>query len=90
MVGPDDLSKEMKNMIAFDLPGRYPITSADGYKYIFIMYDLDSENIKPIAMKSRETDEMIRCYEEGYTFFKQAGFIAELVRMDNELSKRLI
>ena len=66
IIGPED--DGMKNMIAMDLPGRFPKTSASGNKYIFIMYDCNSDYIKTIAMKSRETDEMIRCYGECYEY----------------------
>ena len=41
-------------------------------------------------MKSRETSEMIRCYGECYEFFKVAGFTAQVLRLDNEISKELI
>ena len=50
VVAPDNKT----NTIAFDLPGRYPITSTAGDKYVFIMYDLDSNYIKPILMKSHD------------------------------------
>ena len=81
---------ELKNTVATDLPGRFPVTSATGSKYIFIMYDCDGNYIKPLAMKSRETDEMIRCYEECYEHYNKSGFKARLIKMDNEVSKRMI
>ena len=34
---------DMKNLIAMDLPGRFPTTSASGNKYIFVMVDYDSD-----------------------------------------------
>lgn len=73
-----------------DLPGHYPITSLDGNKNIFIMYDTDSKYIKPLAMTSRETNEILRCFKECYDYFKKANFTARLLRLDNEVSKRLI
>ena len=73
-----------------DLPGRYPITSASGYKYIFIMLDCDSNYVKGCAMKSRETNKMIRCYTECYEYYKNAGFTARLLCLDNEVSKQLV
>ena len=54
------------------------------------MYDCDSNYIKGIAMKTRETSEMVRCYTECYDFFKAVGFTARLLRLDNEVSRRLI
>ena len=32
---------ELKVIISIDLPGRFPITSARGNSYIFLMYDFD-------------------------------------------------
>ena len=59
VIDTEDLKKELKNQIGQDLCGRYPITSSSGNKYIYIMYDTDSNYIKPMAMTSRETDEII-------------------------------
>lgn len=87
---PNNMSEDMQNMVAMDLPGRMPVTSATGYKYIFIMLDCDSNYVKGCPMKSRETDEMIRCYSECYNYYKNAGFTAWLLRLDNEVSKNLI
>lgn len=80
----------ISNTTSMDLPGQYPVTSSVGHKYIFIMYDLDSNFIKPVAMKLRETNEMLRCFEECYAHFKAAGFVAQLIKTNNEVSKRLI
>ena len=33
---------------------------------------------------------MIRCYSECYTYYKKSGFTAKLLKLDNEVSKRLI
>ena len=38
IVDTNEMDETMKNMVAMDLPGRFPITSASGHKYIFIMY----------------------------------------------------
>ena len=81
---------DMKNMLAMDLPGRYPITSASGNKYVFIMLDCDTNYIRAIPMKSRETGEMIRCYTACYDYFKSRGFTSKLIRLDNEVSTKLI
>ena len=85
-----EIDTELRNHIGMDLPGRYPQTSTTGHKYIFVMYDYDTGYIKPVAMKSRETSEMLRCFDECYTMFKKAGYTAELIRLDNEVSRRLI
>ena len=41
-------------------------------------------------MKSRETSEMMWCYSECHDFFKTAGFIERLLRLNNKLSRTLI
>ena len=41
-------------------------------------------------MKSRETNEIIRCYAECYEFYKKAEFAAWLLRLDIKVSKRLV
>ena len=73
-----NLEDTMKT-IAFDLPGRYPVTSSGRHKFVFFIYNRDSNYIKPILMKLRETSEMLRCYNEGVTFFKITGFNPVLI-----------
>lgn len=85
-----NIQNDVKNLIAFNLPERFPIVSGSGNKYIFVMYDWDSDYIKPVTMQSRETSEMIRCYGECYEHYKAAGFTARLLRLDNEVSRKLI
>jgi hypothetical protein len=50
----------LRNLIATGLPGRYPITSARGHKYLFLMYDHDSNFINAIPIHSRKTPEPSR------------------------------
>ena len=42
------------------------------------------------AMARWVTDEIIRCYSESYAQLQEAGFTAQLLRLDNEVSKKLI
>lgn len=51
--------KELHSLIAMALPGRYPITSARGHEYVFVMLDFDSDYINAIPMTSRKTPEML-------------------------------
>merc|ERR1711884_347001 len=81
---------EMKNLIAMDFAGRYPVTSRRGHKYIFIMYDYDSNYTFAIPVKSRKTSEYLRAFQECYDELKNRGFTAQLLRLDNEISKDLI
>jgi hypothetical protein len=45
--------EELRNMVASDLAGRFPITSSRGHKYIFIMIDFNSNYIHAAPVKSR-------------------------------------
>ena len=76
---------DKKNMIAMDLPGRFPTTSASGNKYIFVMVDYDSDYIKFTPMTSRTKEEMVCCFKLCYNKFKEAGFTARLLKLDNEI-----
>ena len=51
---------DLKNLIAMDLPSRFPITLASGNKYIFVMLDYDADYIQATPMKSRKKEEIIR------------------------------
>ena len=81
---------DLKNLIAMDLPGRFPITSASGNKYIFVMLDYDADYIQATPMKSRKKEEIIRCFQLCYRELKLAGFTAQLLKLDNEISNELI
>ena len=81
---------ELKNLIIMDLTGRYPITSMRGHKYLLIMIDWDSNYIKIIPVKSRKSHTIVNAYKEGYHWFKDRGFTAQLLKLDNEVSKALI
>jgi hypothetical protein len=83
-------ASELQNMIATDLPGRYPITSGMGHKYLFVMYDTDSGYINAIPIKSRKSGELVKAYQTCYDTLKQKGLTARLMRIDNEVSAILI
>jgi len=81
---------EMKNMLGIDFAGRYPTTSQRGNKYVFVMYDYDTNYINAIAVKSRKTNEYLRAFQECYDELATRGLEAQLVRLDNEVSRDLI
>ena len=80
----------MKNLIAMDFAGRYPVTSKQGHKYIFIMYNYNSNYTFAVPVKSQKTSEYLRAFQECYDELKQRGFTAQLLQLDNEISKDLI
>jgi hypothetical protein len=81
---------ELKNLIAMDLPGRYPIISARGHKYIMVMFDYDTNYINAIPIKSRKSNELVRAFKICYDELKQKGLTARVLRLDNEISAELI
>ena len=80
----------IKNLISTDLPGRYPVTSARGYKYIFILYNHDTNFIHACPIKSRKAEDLILGFTTCYAEMKQNGFTATKLKLDNEISKLFI
>ena len=54
------------------------------------MYDYDNNYTFAIPVKSRKISEYLRAFQECYDELKQRGFTAQLLRLDNEISKDLI
>ena len=81
----DDLS----DTIYTDLCGRFPHTSLRGNKYVFILYEYDSNSILAEPMKNRSDAEMCRVYAKAVNRLKQAGFRPQLHYLDNEASQAL-
>ena len=81
---------DMKDLIAMDFAGRYPITSKRGHKYIFIMYNYNSNYTFVVPVKSRKMSEYLHSFQECYNKLKQRGFTAHLLQLDNKISKDLI
>ena len=82
--------EELKGIIGIDHTGRYPQTSQRGHRYIFVLYDYDSNYIISIPTKLRKKEDYIAAYKEAYNELKESGFIAQLVRLNNEVSNELI
>ena len=79
-------TNQLKALLATDLPGRYPVTSARGHKYLFIMYDYDANYIHATPIKSRKAEELVRGFSESYKVLTKHGIRAKEVRLDNEIS----
>ncbi|OEU05713.1 hypothetical protein FRACYDRAFT_231764 [Fragilariopsis cylindrus CCMP1102] len=82
--------EELKGIIATDLPGRFPTTSAQGNAYVLVMYDYDSNTINAVAIKNRKTASLVQGYNELFEDLQKAGINPVLHRLDNETSKELI
>jgi hypothetical protein len=82
--------EDLKGIIATDLPGRFPTTSAQGNSYVMVMYDFDSNTINAVAIKNRKKESLIKGYNEMYEDLKKAGINPVLHQLDNETSTDLI
>ena len=57
-----------------------------GMKYIFVLYDYDSNAILVAPMKSRKGSDMVKAFDECYQQLKDAGVTPILQYLDNEVS----
>ena len=85
----DPTITDLKNLIASDLPGRYPITSARGNKYLLVMYDYDTNYIMAEPIQSRHTEDLIKGFSTCYQVLTDNGFTAKTLRCDNEISREM-
>jgi hypothetical protein len=69
-----------------DQTGRFPVTSSRGNKYLFLLYDYDSNDILAEPIKSRQQDELLRAYKQLIQHLQQRGLTPKLQRLDNECS----
>ena len=67
----------IKNLISTDLPGRY----------IFLLYDHDTNYIHACPIKSRKAEDLIIGFSTCYAELKRNGFTATNLKLDNEISK---
>ena len=79
--------KRVEGYVASDQTGKFPRMSNKGMQYICVFYIYDPNYIKGIALKSRTKEELLRAYQEVYSFCKNRGFKPRLHKMDNETSK---
>jgi hypothetical protein len=79
-----------KNLIDMDMPGRYPLTSARGHKYIMVSYNYDINSINAIPIKAQKSSELVNAFNLCYDKLKKRGFEAQVLQLDNEISKELI
>ena len=54
------------------------------------MHDSITNYINAKGLKSRKSGELLRGFEECYNNLKRKGFIAKLVKLDNEISKEMV
>lgn len=75
--------------ISTDQTGAFPISSISGNKYIFVIYDYDSNLIYGIPISSRSKAQLTHATSSILTLLKSRGLQPKLQRLDNEISKEL-
>ena len=72
-----------------DQTGKFPVTSNRGMKYVFILYDYDSNSIHPVPIKNRSAESILKAYQQVQAKLIKAGLRPKLHRLDNECSELL-
>ena len=72
-----------------DQTGEFNIPSSNGNKYLFILYDYDSNHIFARPMKTRHANSILAAFKSVLEEMKAAGLKPKLQRLDNECSKIL-
>ena len=72
-----------------DQSGAFLIPSTSGMKYLFILYDYDSNLIWATPLPSRTKEQILKAYKSSVDMLAQRGFKPVLQRMDNECSQLL-
>ena len=80
----------MTNQIAIDQPGRFLVTSFDGYKYITVIIDVDVAYTTAAPITSRKAGELVRGFQVCNEKLNSKGIIARLIRLDNGTSATMI
>jgi len=75
--------------IYVDNTGNFPITSIDGMKAVFILYDWMTNAILATPIKTATDEEMIRAFQKNITYLTQRGFKPEFNVIDNVASKAI-
>ena len=78
---------EVEGQLFTDQTGRFPVTSSRGNNYIVMFYVVDANYIKSYPIKSRHRTELIRAYDDVYSFLRTRGYRPQLHKLDNETSK---
>ena len=69
-----------------DLTGPFLTTSASGNRYVFVLYDYDSNYIAAVGIPSRTKDQLIKTCRSIIHVLTNRGLQPKLQRLDNEIS----
>ena len=80
---------EATRQVHTDQTGKFPVTSTRGMKYVFVLYDYDSNSIHPVPIKNRLAESILEAYKQVHSKLIKAGLKPKLHRLDNECSQIL-
>jgi len=69
-----------------DLTGAFPLRSSTGKRYLFVLYDYDSNEIEAEPISDRTGPSIVAAYRAVYIKLAKAGLKPLLQRLDNECS----
>ena len=72
-----------------DATGPFPVVSSLGNRYVFILYDYDSNYIMAEPVKDRKKATTVAAYKKQLNTLKRCGLKPKLQKLDNEASKML-
>ena len=70
-----------------DRTGRFPVTSSRGNCYVVIFYTLYGNHIKSYPINSQHIDDLLKSYDEVYSYLRFRGYCPQLHKLENETSK---
>ena len=82
--------EDLKGIPSRDQTGEFPITLAQGNKYIMVIEDSDAGPILATAIKSKKKEHLLQGFIEMHNTLKKAGINPILHQIDNEFSIELI
>jgi hypothetical protein len=80
---------KLKGEINTDLTGRFPVMSSRGNKYIFVLYDYNSNAILVEPLQNCPGLSIVTAYTNLLDRLKKSGLKPKLQKLDNEASQAL-
>ena len=62
------------------------VPAVSGNKYIFVLYDFDSNYIFAVPIMSRKKEEIIKAYKQVFVVLTRRELKPKIKRLDNEAS----
>ena len=81
---------DVEGRLYSDQTGRFPITSNRGNCYVVIFYAVDGNYIKSYPIKSRHRSQLLKAYDDVYSFLRVRGYRPQLHKLDNEISNDVL